>query len=207
MLRLERPGLDLSRGEHLPPHVYLREFRDRRWAAEGRDCWKLERAQSFQEPSNDSWQAFSRGEWDTARRLIEETRDKLAELGRTSHRHHSHFLRVRVVEKPLTPYLLWELNSLRVRAELLGRIRVVGPEQLYGVESEEPLPEIVTLGGHTLYRILYDGEGLFEGAVRVTDPATVARWEGFIGNLYGAGEELETYFAREVADLSPPPPE
>ncbi|MDJ1131711.1 DUF6879 family protein [Streptomyces iconiensis] len=202
MLRLEHPGLDISRGEHLSSHAYRQDFRDLRWSVDGRDCWKLERRQTFQEPSNASWQAFSRGDLVTASRLIERSRDGLTELGRTSERHRSHFFRVRVVEKPLTPYLRWELNSLRVRAELLGGIRVVSPEHLATTESEEPLPEIVTLAGHTLYQILYDAGGILEGAVRVTDSAAVTRWEEFIGELYERGEELESYCAREVPDLT-----
>lgn len=203
----ERPGLDISRGEHLSLHAYRQDFRDRRWSADGRHCWKLERRQTFEEPSNDSWTAFSQGDWDTAQRLIEGTRDGLAELRRTSDLHRSHLLRVRVVEKPLTSYLRWELNSLRVRAEIVGGIRVVGPERLGGTESEEPLPEIVTLAGHTLYRILYDSRGVCEGAVRITDSTAVASWEKFIGNLYEAGEELESYCAREGAALTAPQPE
>ncbi|MFI0711760.1 DUF6879 family protein [Streptomyces inhibens] len=203
-----KPHLDVSQGERLSIDAYRQDFRERRWAAGGRDSWKLERQQNFQEPRNKSWQAFSRGDWSEALRLIGQGRDAHLELSRKAEAHRSHFFRVRVVEKPLTPYLEWELTSLRLRAEVLGKIRVwepggiSGPMGLEQLEESGPLPEIVTLGGHTLYKVLYDDHGISEGAVRFTDSELVARWERFIQALYREAEDLLSFFEREVAPLT-----
>jgi hypothetical protein len=174
---------------------------------EGRSAWKLERQQYFQEPGNESWKTFSRGDWEGALRLIEQRRQALMVLEREAKEHRSEMFRVRVVEKPLTPYLQWELNSLRLRTECGGHIRVVGPEHISGLEEDGPLPELVALGGQTFYEIVYDDRGILDGAVRFVHPEITARWEQFIQCLYEEGEELSTYFEREVAPLPPPRPE
>ena len=115
---------------------------------------------------------------------------------------------MRVVEKPLMPYLEWELTSLRMRAELLGKIKIWEPENLSGterlaqMEESGPLPEIVTLGGHTLYQVLYDDRGIADGAIRFTDSELIEHWERFIQDLYGEAEDMAPFFDREVAPLT-----
>ena len=84
--RVERSHLDASQGERLSADAYRQDFRGRRWVADGRDSWKLERQQDFQEPKNESWQAFSQGDWSEAVRLIEQTRDSLLKLSATQKR-------------------------------------------------------------------------------------------------------------------------
>jgi hypothetical protein len=111
---------------------------------------------------------------------------------------------VRIVEEPLTPYLQWELHGLRVRDEVVGGLRVLKADKLSGLEELAPLPELVALGGHTLYRVVYDGEGPADGAVRFVDDSLVAEWSEFIRDLYDEAEELSTYFERDVAPLPPP---
>lgn len=207
MLGLESPGLDASQDERLSRDAYRLDFRQRRWATEGRSAWKLERQQHFQEPGNESWKAFSRGDWEGALRLIEQRREALMMLEREAKEHRSEMFRVRVVEEPLTPYLQWELNSLRLRTECGGHIRVVGPEHISGLEEDGPLPELVALGGQTLYKVVYDGQGILDGAVRFVDFEITTRWEQFVQCLYEEGEDLSTYFEREVAPLPPPRPE
>lgn len=215
---LERPHLDAAQGVRLSSTAYRQEFRERRWTAPGRDCWKLERQQNFQEPRNESWQAFSRGDWSEALRLIEQGREDLMKLSHESDTHRSHVFRVRVVEQPLTPYLQWELTWLRLRAELMGRIRVWEPGGTSGLtalnrpaglakmEESEPLPEIVVMGGHTLYQVLYDENGIGDGAVRFTHPEAIAQWEKFIQVLYHEAEDLRSFFDREVAPATPARP-
>jgi hypothetical protein len=128
----------------------------------------------------------------------------LLALGREGEKRRSFFHRVRVVEKPLTAYLQWELHSLRMRAECGERVRVVRAEDLTSAEESGPLPEVVILGGSTLYQVLYAETGIPIGAVRYTDPELVDRWEIYIKDLYEAGEDVRAYVEREVAHLPPP---
>ncbi|MFD7896394.1 DUF6879 family protein [Streptomyces sp. NPDC059743] len=204
MLDLRAPTLPPELGERLVRDVYRRDFRERFAAIRNRDSWKLERRQHFEEQGSASRDALSRGDWDEALRLIEEQREDLLASVREDERRGSRFHRVRVVEKPLTPYLQWELYSLRQRAECGGRVRTISAEAVAASEGHGLLPELVVLGGRTLYEIVYTESGVPNGAVRYTDSEIVGRWESYIKELYGAGEDVESYFAREVAHLPPP---
>ena len=147
-------------GEPLELDAYREDFRRRDFAVDGYDSWKLERRQHFREPGDASWEAFVRGDWREALRLIEAQRSGLSDLSRLAAGHRCRLLRVRVVETPLTPYLQWELHLLRVRAECGGLIRVLGPEPLAEYEAESPVPELITLNDDTVYEIRYDAEGV-----------------------------------------------
>ncbi|MFI2609504.1 DUF6879 family protein [Kitasatospora sp. NPDC018619] len=198
------PELRPEWGEALTRDEYRRDFRERDALVRGRDSWKLERRQHFEEQGSPSWEAARRGDWGEALRLLEGRREALREIGREDAERQSFFHRVRVVEQPLTTYLRWELHSLRIRAECGERIRVVGAEMLADSEEFHQLPEIVVLGGRTLYQVRYSEEGIPVGAVRFTEPGIVLRWESYLADLHRAGEDVVAYVDREVAPLLPP---
>jgi hypothetical protein len=54
------------------------------------------------------------------------------------------------VAKPISAYLLWELNVLKVRGERGEKIRVVDAESIAGFEMDRKLPEIITLGNEVV---------------------------------------------------------
>lgn len=198
------PALPPERGERLERPVYKREFREREEAVRDRDSWKLERRQHFEEQGDPSRDALRRGEWDEALRLLEEEREDLVTMVREEQQRGTVFRRVRVVAEPLTPYMQWQLHWLRLGAECGEPVRVVRPEQVATAEVAGPLPEVVVLGGRTLYEVRYTDEGLPDGAVRHLDAVTVERWERYLGGLYEIGEDIAAYFERAVAPLSPP---
>ncbi|WP_329084786.1 DUF6879 family protein [Streptosporangium sp. NBC_01469] len=193
-----------AQGEKLVREAYRRDFRQRDALIRNRDSWKFERRQHFEEQGSPSRDAFRRGDWDEALRLLNERRDDLLALTREDERRGSFFHRVRVVETPLTPYIRWELHSLRLRAECGERIRVIGVEKVAASEKAAPLPEVVILGGQTLYHVLYTTAGVPDGAVRYTDPGFIAGWEKYIKDLYEGGEDVISYFDRELAHLHSP---
>lgn len=86
---------------------------------------KLERGQTFKEPGTPSWEAFASGDWAEALRLIEDDRESVAAYFRDASQRGLTFRRLRVVEYPVTPYLQWEMNVLRLRSELGEEIRVL----------------------------------------------------------------------------------
>lgn len=191
-------GVRLSLGE------YREEFRAAQWAIPGQESWKLERRQHSREPGFASWEAFADGDWDRALRLMEDERDYLAEFSAKATRLGIALYRVRVVDEPIDPYLQWELHLLKLRAECGELIRVLTGDQVRGYEADGPLPELVTLGSSTLYRVLYNDADELTGAVRVTDPAAVARAAEFARHLYERSEDLAAFFDRVVAALPPP---
>ncbi|MEV7868770.1 DUF6879 family protein [Streptomyces sp. NPDC088124] len=204
MLDLRAPILLPELGERLVREVYKREFRERDAAIHDRDSWKLERRQHFEEQGSPSRDALSRGDWAESLRLMEERREKLLAAVREDERRNSLFHRVRVVEQPPTPYLQWELNSLRQQAQCGMRVRVVDAGLVAPSESGGLLPELVILGGDVLYRVLYTDAGVPNGAIRYTDPDIIGCWESYIRELYRVGEDVRNYFDREVAHLPPP---
>jgi hypothetical protein len=202
----ERHPLELTRslGDRLGLDAYRRDFAIRDVAVRGRTSWKFERRQHFREQGDPSWEAFQRGEWDTALRLLEDKAPALSQAVREEEERDNPFLRVRVVEEPLMPYLQWELHALRVQAECGRGIRVVTPERFEPFERGGPLPEVVVLGDDTLYEVLYTSEGDLCGGIRYQDAGLTHAWADFIGELYEAGEDVASYVDRYVARLPAP---
>ncbi|MFI0483109.1 DUF6879 family protein [Actinomadura sp. 9N215] len=164
--------------------------------------WKLERRQTFQEPGDASYRAFARGDWSEAVRIKDEGRDTLrqrfAEQGFV-------LRRIRVVESPVTPYLQWEIQALRVRAEAGEEIRVLDASVIRDREADRPMPEVIILGTKVLYEVLYDEAGLHSGGRRIANRAVIDACRAEMAALWGKGEDITSYFAREIAPLPPPP--
>ncbi|UCM90486.1 DUF6879 family protein [Streptomyces marincola] len=201
---LQPPHLDPALGERLDNDAYERDFWQRYANLHGRDSWKLERGQHFVEQNSPSREALARGDWDSAIRLLDTRREGLREEGEQDRERGTVFHRVRVVERPFTPYIQWELHSLRLNAEYGEAVHVIDAADLTDVEQGSPLPELVVIGSRTLYQVLYTDEGVLDGCIRFTDIELVAGWEHTIRVLFTAGEDLDRYFTREVAPLPPP---
>ncbi|MFI5959774.1 DUF6879 family protein [Cryptosporangium sp. NPDC051539] len=196
-----RELLDQAGGTHLTSAEYRADFGDRFWKAGPAGFWKVERRQTFQEPRDESWRAFNAGNWPTSLRLIEEQRHDLEAEGRRMAEEKLGAFRIRVVDLPLTPYLYWELHLLRLVAESADQVRVVGPEI---AQPFEPLPELVLLGADVTYEVLYDDDGIAAGAVRYIDQELTAACRRSLHRMFAAGEDVRTFFEREVAPLPPP---
>jgi hypothetical protein len=197
-------ALDPRRGEQLTLASYRREFRKDDMAAVGRDSWKFERQQHFEQPESPSWQAFHRGDWPEALRLLEERRGFWDRVAKEDMARGSVFHRVRVVEEPPAPYLQWELHSLRIQHECGMPVRIVQGREVAPFESEGPLPEIVVLGGQVLYEVRYSDSGALEGGVRYTDGSSVEAWECFTRELFEKGEDITSYMDRYAGRLPAP---
>ncbi|AQW53506.1 DUF6879 family protein [Streptomyces violaceusniger] len=192
------PPLDPAQGDWLELDDYLDDFDLHYEQTRNRDSWKLERKQYFKESNSPSWNAFYRGDLAEAERLLKDEAQALREAAEEAASRGSVFHRVRITEQPLTPYVQWELRSLRVRSENGGPVRVVPAAAVSHLEGEQPLPELVVLGGRVLYQVMYTEESVPRGAIRFTDPASVERWERFIADLFAAGEDITSYVEREV---------
>lgn len=186
---------------NLSADVYVTEATAR--SAEIEDFfWKLERRQTFQEPDDASYQAFARGSWDEALQIKDQGRDTL----RRRFTEQGFVLRrVRVVESPVTPYLQWEMQALRVRAEAGEQIRVLDASAFRDREAERIMPEVIILGTKVLYEVLYDETGLHSGGRRITDRTVIDECRAEMAALWGKGEDIASYFEREIAPLPPPP--
>ncbi|MFE1960101.1 DUF6879 family protein [Streptomyces sp. NPDC059479] len=207
MLDLNVPTIDPDSGVRLVSKDYKRDFRERDALILDGASWKLERRQYFEEQNSPSRDALTRGDWQEALRLLVENRDAIMARARENDRRRYAFHRVRIVEQPITPYVQWELYSLVQQDELgKSRVRIVTAEQVADAEKAQQLPEIVVLGSQTLYNVIYSDNGQPIGAIRFTDQQQVQAWERYIQSLYETGEDIASYFAREIAHLPAPVP-
>jgi hypothetical protein len=191
-------------GERMELEAYYADFEEN--FARAREFWKLERGQEFAEPGDASWEAFDRGDWDEAMRLLEVRRPDLVKYHEETAAAGTSTRRIRIVSLPLTPYMQWELNLLKIRDETGGPIRVLLDSQVADLEDQGPLPEIYTMDDAVMYEAVYDGNGVLECALRYTGPDLVGRSRDFISGLYEQGEPIAAFFRREVAPLPPPAP-
>ena len=198
-----RSAPPIPSGKRLALEEYLADAEPRFSRINPSGTWKLERQQTFRELDNPSWEASARGDWEQSITLLQQGRDGVREYQQKLRDHGITPRRVRIVEKPYSPYLVWELNSLLIRHEFGEIIRVLPASELLSVERGQPLPEILVVGTEVVYRVIYDHTGLAAGAVRSTGPDTVRSWTGFIRHLHEQGENLPDFFAREITDLRP----
>ncbi|MFD7500636.1 DUF6879 family protein [Streptomyces sp. NPDC059850] len=196
------PALDRTQGVRLDLDAYHRDFAEVRARSLGQDSWKLERRQHFEEQNHPGREALRRGDWDEVMRQLEKKRPRFLESVQKDRERGSTFHRVRIVEQPFTPYVRWELLSLRVQAECGKPVRVVKVDRVREFEQRTILPEVVVLGTQVLYEVVYTDEGVPDGAVRHGEPELAARWASFISGLYAEGEDIGAYVERH-ADLHP----
>lgn len=182
---------------------YIEDFGRRFWSSGNAGSWKFERRQTFRQPESASWNAFHDGDWDRALELIEARRSDLRDYYERVSGYGFKVHRVRVVEEPLSPYLMWELNSLLLRSEYGDSIRIVESGILASFEGSGRLPEVFVIEPDIVYQVLYDVDGIAVGAIRSDDRNVVRQWVGFIKRLHGEGEDLGEFFPRRVAGLRP----
>lgn len=189
------------RAENLSAEQYLSDFWPYFQNLEG-VFWKLECRQSFKEPRNPSWQALDRGDWHEALRIVDETRQEIQapilEAPGFPMR------RVRVVERPYTPYLQWELYFIRLRAEAGEQVRILDAEALGRGRDHRSLPELVILGSSVMYEVLYDTGGTLSGARKIVDPRLMESCRHEVEDLFSRAEDLLTFLENDRAALPPP---
>src|SRR5258707_10261906 len=153
--------------------------------------WKLERSQFFTEAADDpAWQAFSSGDWDKSLATFESERADLRAEAAKYDRQGSEFRRLRVVEHPVSAYLQWEMQSLRLIDESGMPIRVLHADQAGDLEREQPLPEVVVVGDQVLYKVRYDEQWTACGARRIDDPKVIRQAAAEIAGLWASAEPL-----------------
>jgi hypothetical protein len=200
--------LNLISAQTLGLDEYRNDFRSNFWKID--ISWKLERETTFKEPDSPSWTAMAEGDWNKALLLAEELRPVRTVHQRDLDRNGIVQRRIRFVSRPLTPYLQWELNVLKIWAELGEQIRILPVDAVGHLEANGQLPEVLVLGDRSSTQVMYViryVDGVLAGARKFTDPALIAACRAEIAALWRQGEEILSYFDREVAHLPPPAPQ
>ncbi len=167
------------------------------------DSWKLERSQDFREEGDPAWDAYLAGDWRRVTRIFESERPALEAQQRKYTEQGVRLRRVRIVESPMTPYLLWEMLSHRVFVESGYEIGVLDAKQVRTFERDHPLPELVVYGGKVVYHVRYDERWIPAGAKRVDDPELARALSATIADLYRRSEPLLDFYRREVRPRVP----
>ncbi|WP_017592545.1 DUF6879 family protein [Nocardiopsis potens] len=193
------PGREMASPDYLAD--YWAEYRRTRGV-----FWKLERGQTFKEHGDASWEAFAAGDWERSLELNEQDRTEADAMARQDAEQGIATKRIRIVEFPVTPYVQWEMQFLRMLAEAGQSLRVLRAGQVAGLERQRPLPEVVILGERVMYEVRYDGEGAPCGGRRIDDPGAIARCAAQLAGLFARAEPLTAFFDREIAGLPAPAP-
>ncbi|MEU7588512.1 DUF6879 family protein [Micromonospora sp. NPDC049230] len=165
---------------------------------------KTERMQTFREPGSPSWEAYADGRWEDALRIAAEPNPELVAFFEHLDQLGSGLRRLRIVELPLTPYLIWELHFLRYRAEAGEQIRVLNAGSVSEWEAAAGLvPELMVVGRQAVYEVLYDDSGTPVGAEKAVEPAVVAGCRSRVLSLLEQAEPFESFFRREVDGTRP----
>ncbi|WFE38634.1 DUF6879 family protein [Micromonospora sp. WMMD998] len=165
---------------------------------------KTERLQTFREPGSPSWEAFAAGRWDEALRIAAQPNPELAQFFARLDEMGSGLHRLRIVELPLTPYLIWELNFLRFRAEAGERIGVLDAEAVSDLEADHGrVPELMVAGSRAVYDVRYDDAGTPVGAEKIVEPEIVEGCRAQVLALLDRAEPIESFFHREVDGRTP----
>lgn len=91
-----------------------------------------------------------------------------------------------------------------IRSDAGERIRTVRTDAISHLETRHALPEVTILGTEVLYEVLYDETGTHCGARRIEDSEAIEACRSELSDLWNQGEELPTFFDREVKPLPPP---
>ncbi|MEV5708457.1 DUF6879 family protein [Actinoallomurus sp. NPDC052274] len=171
-----------------------------------RPIWKLERAQYFHEPDDDpSWRAFVAEDWPRVLAVFEGERADARAEAENYARQGSELRGLRIVERPVSRYLLWEMQWFKILAEEGTAIRVLDAAHVTDLERDGRLSEVV-VDEHALYHVRYDEDWRPCGARRIDDPDVIRQATEEISALWNSAEPFSRYFSREIMTLLPSAP-
>lgn len=189
-------------GEALDRPSYHADAAEQKKRLDG-PIWKLERAQAFSEPHDPAWVAFMAGDWVGVHTVFEEDRPAVRSEAAEYAAQGSELRRLRIVERPVTPYLQWEMHFFRILEHEGFPIRTLEATSVHHLERARPLPEVVAYD-RVLYDVSYDDAWRPCGARRIDDIDVVRAVREEIAGLWAKAEPLGTYFEREIASLPAP---
>lgn len=156
--------------------------------------FKLETMQTYQEPGNPSFEAFQRGDFDEAVRLCWTVRQQ-------QERDHSVMMcqkaiswtRIHLVEKPLTDYLKWELETYNVSVKYGERILIADITDQQQGSYFRKLTDFIIFDDRAVMAHNYDRDGLIQGGWIVDQPSQVQKYSEAIKACSGISLPLGVF--------------
>lgn len=184
------------------------EFRERflkEWHRSIARFLKVERRQEYAEPNDPSYQAFARGNFAEAHRLVAERIREQESFYRPARAKGVDLVRVRIVDDPLSSYLRdYELPSYVVSAQLGERIVVTRAGEVKQVLDRFRVPDFLLFDARCVLVNNYNEAGAPDGALLVDEPALVDEYRSVAERLVASAVELETFLADEGITVPPP---
>jgi|GEM_PF-777566 len=197
------PAWAIRKGSRLTPEEFHAAFTDH--ALRASRITKAETWQTYQEPATRSLQEYLTGNLDAVGPLLETEAD-LDETVYTRFRQlGTLFLRLRVVRRPLTPYLTYEMENYRVRARRGERIQIADR-----TGDSQPPPnhrcfDFLLLDDTAAFVHDYGETGLLAGGWLTTHPIALAGLGRIATTISRRAVPLDTFLSLPgIRSPSPP---
>ncbi len=177
------------------------EFRERflkEWHASSTRFLKVERRQNYAEPSDPSYQAFARGNFAEAHRLVAERIREQEPFYRPARARGVDLLRIRIVDQPLSSYLRdYELPSYVISAQLGERIVVTRADAIRQILDEFRVPDFLLFDARCVLVNRHSEAGTPDGALLVDEPSLVDEYRSVAERLLASAVGLDSFLVEE----------
>ncbi|MGH3795852.1 MAG: DUF6879 family protein [Pseudonocardiaceae bacterium] len=164
------------------------------WRSTGTRFLKLECWQTYQEPSARSLIAFNKGDVHETRRLLKEEAEADRLIYEDVQEKGIDFARIRLIRRPLTPYLRFELINYQIRQDLGENIRIV--ELANGIElPNEDYFDFLLFDRSAALVHDYGDDGLQRGGWYTDHPSVVIKLEEAAESLRKGSVDLKAFLA------------
>lgn len=165
--------------------------------------WKVERRQEYQEPGVSSLEAYIRGDKAEAVKLLRDAyyEDKWTSYALHRARENIPMVRIRVVERPLTPYLEWEFLTYQISSQYGERILIADVTDQPGSSPLRGGRDFVMFDRKIVLAHNYEPAGLLDGAWVIDEERQCAQYGRYFTTMLQHSIPLASFIARHRLPL------
>ncbi|MGH3902895.1 MAG: DUF6879 family protein [Pseudonocardiaceae bacterium] len=166
------------------------------WRGTSTRFLKLECWQTYQEPSARSLAAFNDGDLNEARRLLKEEAEADRPLYEDVQEKGIDFARIRLIQRPLTPYLKFEFMSYQIRqgmGETIGLVELANDIRL----PTENYFDFLLFDRSAALVHDYGDDGLQRGGWHTDHPSAIVKLEETAESLRRISVDLKVFLAMD----------
>jgi len=167
---------------------------ERSWESLKSQFFKLESRQSYEEPGDPSFEAFLRGDHAVACNLVVQRMQEQAPLYEDVRTKGIRWVRVRIVQLPLSDYIAqYEFAAYRESSRLGEEIRFVDEESLSRRLREKGLIDYLEFDDSVVLVHNYDDQGLQHGGWIIEAPDAIERIQAVSRDLLDCSVSMEAF--------------
>jgi hypothetical protein len=157
---------------------------------------KVERRQSYQEPGNPSYEALLAGDWERAVALAAHTHDEDKQTYAELREKGVEFLRLRILDFPITDYLRWEFEHYKVTSALGEDIRIVRLSDITELDARVGLSDFLLFDHDAVMIHDYGTDGILGGGWVTTSPIQLSEVDEIVTALTTEARPLAAFLAQ-----------